>query len=180
MGIGSARVEAQATACDSPCKIVPLPLIGRPGAVCDSPCKLILLPLVSHSAGVSQASLPFVVVQVQESDMPVAPVSPPGDTVYFAYQVDKAAKEIPGMVAPHYPDSLEAVKLGGEVVAAFVVDTLGVADPNSLKILRSTHPLFSAAVRDVLPRLRYVPAVKDGVKVRQLVQQPFVFNVVRR
>lgn len=167
-------VAQGATSCDSPCKVMHLPLIGPRGAVCDSPCKLINLPLVQQQGYASQAKLPFIVGTVDSLGNVV------GGPAYFEYQVDKPAKPMAGNTQPTYPDSGKSGIGDGEVVAAFIVDTLGVPEIASLKILRSTGAVFSAAVRAALPRMRFIPAEKGGVKVRQLVQQPFVFKVVRR
>ena len=65
------------------------------------------------------------------------------------------------------------------VLATFVVDTTGRADPSSFKVLRATHQLFEKAVRDALPRMRFIPAEVGGKKVKQLVQQPFSFAIVK-
>jgi protein TonB len=75
---------------------------------------------------------------------------------------------------------LKGARGDGEVLATFIVDTLGNPELASLKILKSTGPLFTAAVRDALRRTRYVPAQKGGVKVRELVHQSFVFNIARK
>ena len=129
------------------------------GTVCDSPCNVMPVPFVRDRGAV---------IPLQDS-------SP----IYFAYQVDKPVMQMPNTISPHYPDSLKAAKVEGEVVVAFVVDTLGLADPKSLKILKSTHRLFSIAVRDALPQMSFIPAELKGRKVRQLVQQPFVFHVTK-
>ena len=70
-------------------------------------------------------------------------------------------------------------EIEGDVLATFVVDTTGRADPASFKVLRATHQLFERAVRDALPRMRFVPAEVGGRKVRQLVQQPFSFAIIK-
>jgi protein TonB len=64
----------------------------------------------------------------------------------------------------------------GEVLAQFVVDTTGHYEEGSFKVLKSSHELFTQAVRDALPQLRFNPAEAGGAKVRQLVQQPFTFS----
>jgi protein TonB len=65
----------------------------------------------------------------------------------------------------------------GEVPAQFIVDTLGEPVVASFKVLRSSHGLFTEAVRTALPEMRFGSAELNGRKVRQLVQQPFVFAV---
>jgi protein TonB len=59
------------------------------------------------------------------------------------------------------------------------VDTAGWADITTLRILQSDHPLFADAIRNALRRLRFTPAELRGVRVRQLVQQPFRFGLDR-
>ena len=159
-----------ATSCDSPCKVVHLPLVGPPGAVCDSPCKLQHMPLVQRN------DRP---VPTSNSLRELGGSGRAANIAYFEYQVDKQAAMLPGAAMPHYPDSLKIAKVEGEVVVAFIIDTLGVVEPYSLKVLKSTHPLFTAAVYDAILRARFKPAELNGAKVRELVQRPFAFNIPR-
>jgi TonB family protein len=99
------------------------------------------------------------------------------ETTYFAFQVTKPVMQAPGSGTPTYPLILKSQRIEGEVLAMFVVDTLGRAELQSFKVLRSSHELFTAAVLSSLPDMRFIPAEVRGVKVRQLVQQPFVFAV---
>jgi protein TonB len=105
--------------------------------------------------------------------------APVENQTYFEYQVEKPVMAVPGSPAPRYPDILKSAGVEGEVVVAFVVDTTGRADVSSLKILKATHELFAAAVRTALPSMRFLPAEVGGKKVKQLVQQPFVFNIMK-
>jgi protein TonB len=105
--------------------------------------------------------------------------APVENQTYFEYQVEKPVMAVPGSPTPRYPDILKSAGVEGEVVVAFVVDTTGRADVSSLKILKATHELFAAAVRTALPSMRFLPAEVGGKKVKQLVQQPFVFNIVK-
>lgn len=93
------------------------------------------------------------------------------------FQVEKTAQLLPGNPGPRYPDLLRAEKIEGEVVAQFVVDTTGHPDPRTLKVLRSTHDLFSASVRAAIPNLRFTPAEVGDRKVKQVVQMPFQFSL---
>jgi len=104
---------------------------------------------------------------------------PEGNPVYVEWQVEKPAMTVAGSPAPRYPELLKAAGVEGEVIASFVVDTTGRADPSSFKILKSTNELFVAAVRTALPSMRFLPAEAGGKKVRQLVQEPFVFTIVK-
>jgi TonB family protein len=98
---------------------------------------------------------------------------------FFEFQVDTPAV-VRQAVKPKYPDALKASAIGGEVLAQFVVDKTGHVDMASFKALKSTAPEFTAAVRDVLPRWKIDPAIMQGTKVSQLVQQAFEFAAPQR
>jgi protein TonB len=103
------------------------------------------------------------------------PVNP--DQAYFEIQVEKPALALPGNPGPRYPDVLRESNVEGEVLAQFVVDTSGRADMKTFKILKSSHDLFTASVRTVLPSMKFYPAEVGGRKVKQLVQLPFAFKL---
>jgi protein TonB len=67
----------------------------------------------------------------------------------------------------------------GKVIAQFVVDEQGRAEEGSLRFVSSDNRLFEDAVRVALVRMRFIAAEIGGVKVRQLVQMPFVFTLSR-
>jgi hypothetical protein len=105
--------------------------------------------------------------------------------VYTADQVDTVARprdnEAP---EPNYPNQLlqlsradGTVPLEGDQFAfvEYVVDTAGRADMDAFSGISATHPLFVDAVREALPRARWFPAIRQGRKVRQVVQQRFDF-----
>ncbi|MEA3245374.1 MAG: M56 family metallopeptidase [Gemmatimonadota bacterium] len=96
---------------------------------------------------------------------------------FFEFQVQKPVQLADGSPSPSYPDILKMAGVEGEVLVQFVVEPDGTMMPGSVKILKSTHPLFTAAVNKALMEARYTPAEVDGKKVRQLVQRPFVFSI---
>src|SRR5215467_1172493 len=106
-----------------------------------------------------------------------APSRPGPDDVHFEFQVERPVAVAPGNSAPRYPDVLVAAKVEGQVLAQFVVDTMGRADTATFKILRSSHVLFSMAVKQNLPLMKFTPAEVAGRKVKQLVQMPFNFSI---
>ena len=100
--------------------------------------------------------------------------------VYTAEQVDSVARMDPAFEPSIvYPQSLRAAHVEGTVLAEFVVDTLGQVEPDQFEIIGSTDPLFSDAVRDAIRSAGYVPAMRGGRRVRQLVRQPFEFRIPR-
>lgn len=101
------------------------------------------------------------------------------DQPYFDFQVEKPVAPLPGSAGPRYPDILRSGGVEGQVLAQFVVDTTGRVEVASFKVLRSDHAMFEQAVRSALPQMRFLPAEVGGRKVKQLVQQPFVFALQR-
>ena len=60
----------------------------------------------------------------------------------------------------------------GTVVARWVVDTNGVAEPASASITESPHGLLSARVCGAIFMARFTPARQNGRKVRARVEMP--------
>jgi TonB family protein len=96
--------------------------------------------------------------------------------VYNSEEVDSAARvDSTGMARPFYPDSLFAFRIGGEVVAQFVVDTTGLVLIDTFSAVSSTHPAFTEAVRRSLRHSKFHPAILRGRRVRQVVVLPYRF-----
>ena len=112
------------------------------------------------------------------TERPVVETVGGGDT-YLITQVEKAAEALRSNVAPRYPDALRAAQIEGKVTVSYVVDTAGLADLASFRVIESTHPLFDQAVRLALPQMRYAPAEIGKTRVRMLVRQDFNFSLVR-
>ncbi|HMI44571.1 MAG TPA: energy transducer TonB [Gemmatimonadaceae bacterium] len=109
----------------------------------------------------------------------VGGTGPVTNQTYFEFQVEKPAEMLPESPKPKYPSVLESSGIAGEVQAQFVVNTQGKADLDQFKVLKSTNELFTQAVKNVLPRMRFSPAMIGGKPVNQLVQQSFQFAVPR-
>jgi protein TonB len=97
------------------------------------------------------------------------------DQPFFEFQVEKPVAPMGGNPTPQYPDMLRSAGVEGEVLAQFVVDTTGRAEMSTFKVLKTSNELFSVAVKNALPRMRFIPAEAGGRKVKQIVQQPFSF-----
>jgi protein TonB len=100
------------------------------------------------------------------------------DQPYFEFQVEKPVAPLNNS-PPRYPDILRSSSVEGQVLAQFVVDTEGRVEMNTFKVLKSDHDLFTEAVKTALRNARYLPAEVGGKRVKQLVQQPFVFNLAK-
>jgi len=109
----------------------------------------------------------------------VGGTGPVTNQTYFEFQVEKPAEMLQDSPKPKYPSVLESSGIAGEVQAQFVVRSDGKADMDSFKVLKSSNELFTQAVKNVLPRMKFSPAMIGGKPVNQLVQQSFQFAVPR-
>ena len=103
----------------------------------------------------------------------------PHGEAYGEREVEKAARQAPNSATPSYPDILRQADVEGEALVSFVVDTAGRVEIASFKVIRTSHELFATAVKSALPRMRFFPAEVGSNKVRQLVQQPYSFAIVK-
>lgn len=98
--------------------------------------------------------------------------------VYTPDQVDIPARaDSLSRPQPLYPETLLLTGVMGQVLAEFVVDTLGHVELDTFGVIASTNPKFTQAVQRAIPEWAYAPAMLGGKRVRQLVQQPFTFVV---
>lgn len=65
--------------------------------------------------------------------------------------------------------------VSGEVVARFVVDTLGCVDIRTFTVVTTTDSAFTEEILKVLPKYKYDPARKEGKKVRAWLTWKFLF-----
>jgi protein TonB len=81
---------------------------------------------------------------------------------------------------PRFPDALlRSGRRDGQVVVRFMVNEFGSVDVASMIVERSDHELFTAAVRDILPRFRFEPArtqAPESKPVATWVSVPFRFT----
>jgi TonB family protein len=81
-----------------------------------------------------------------------------------------------GDLWPRYPEELRATRLSGQVEVEYVVNADGRVSPRSIRIMRSSHPAFSRAVLQALPKARFNPARIGRMPVAVLVQQSIRFE----
>jgi len=98
------------------------------------------------------------------------------DKTYNEFEVEEHVTAISG-TNPSYPESMRSSGAEGEVLAQFVVNENGRAEPGTFKVLNSPNAAFTQAVKDALPRMRFRPAKIGKTSVSQLVQQAFVFKL---
>lgn len=120
---------------------------------------------------VATVLLPPTQVAVEEVNVPEPP------RTFSEIEVDSAAMRDPESAGPAYPLKLLEAKIEGSTVVQFVVDSVGRVEVASLVVLESTHPDFTKAIQDVLPRMKYRPARIGKRAVAQLVEQRFGFRI---
>jgi TonB family protein len=79
--------------------------------------------------------------------------------------------------SPEYPVQLRVKGVGGRVLVQCIVDTMGIVEPNSVKILQTPDTAFSRATIEALVQARFTPARVKGKAVRVLVNVPVDFKV---
>jgi TonB family protein len=111
--------------------------------------------------------------------VPFGPVSKLAfDTVFSVLEVDRTVERYDGSAAPAYPPELAALGVEGLVRVGYVVDTTGLADRTSIRVLYSDDPGFTASVLTALGLMRFRPATREGKEVRQQVEQQFRFQLM--
>jgi TonB family protein len=98
-------------------------------------------------------------------------------TAYTQSEVDIVAGGDPHNRPPRYPQALRDRNVIGNVRLQFIVDSAGVMDPLSVRVLFATAPEFVDAIRAVIPDWKFFSAKRAGRLVRQLVCMPFEFRL---
>jgi len=99
-----------------------------------------------------------------------------GDSLtYTADQVDEPVQII-AQPEPHYPKALQDSLISARVVLRFVVDTTGHVDPNSFRVVSTTHEGFVEAAQETMLKSIFRSARLRGRPVRLWVQQAVGFR----
>lgn len=96
------------------------------------------------------------------------------------WHVSELLMHIVSSSKPRYPSVLRQSGIDGRVVVRFMVDTSGLVDRASIRVVTSTHELFTRAVRDALAEFRFKPAEVGGRRVPALAEMPFEFRITNR
>ena len=96
--------------------------------------------------------------------------------IFTSAQVDVTARQDSTKpIKPRYPDALYDAQVGGSVMVEFIVTATGDIDPDRISVVYATHPGFVESVRRALEDAVYVPALRGGYPVHQVVQHEFQF-----
>lgn len=105
-------------------------------------------------------------------------IVPDAGQVYSEAVVEEKPDRLSGPI-PEYPQLLRSAGIEGTVIVQVVIDTMGRAEPNSIKVIRSPNPGFDQPVRSAVLRTLFRPARVHGRAVRVLVQIPYNFTLQR-
>ena len=94
----------------------------------------------------------------------------------------RVVEELPVLLShpvPRYPDILRQAGIEGRVVVEAVIDTMGRAERDGLRIVSSTHALFAPEASALVLGSRYRPARFGGRAVRVRILVPVAFSLRR-
>jgi TonB family protein len=118
-------------------------------------------------------------VSGDEADQFAAPTDDPYENAFSSVEVETMAERDPSSAAPTYPGELMRKGVEGYAAMRFVVDSTGLVDMSTVRILETTHLEFAAAVREAMPQMKFTPARLGDQPVRQLAEQLFAFRIER-
>lgn len=109
----------------------------------------------------------------------VATACPDGQAPDQVFREDMVDERPQVLSAPQldYPPLLRQAGLHGRVIVQAVIDTLGRAEPASLKIVERPNPGFEQSARDYVLHTEFRPARVKGRAVRVLVRVPIDYKV---
>jgi|KBSSwiStaDraftv2_1062776.scaffolds.fasta_scaffold85398_1 hypothetical protein len=129
-------------------------------------------------AGVTERITPGPLAPTLSSaDLKVGEQVQQGDNAFSVLEVDSTVVYDPTSAAPEYPTHLMNQGVEGYAAVRYVVDSTGLVDTMTYRVLNATHGDFAVAVRRALPHMHFRPAMQSGIKVRQLVEQIFRFKI---
>ena len=103
----------------------------------------------------------------------------PGDEVFMAAIVEEKPSVLSAQ-QPGYPELLRQAGIQGTVLLQAVIDTVGRAEPGSVRILQSPNPGFDQPSRSWILHALFRPARVRGRAVRVLVEVPLDYRITGR
>lgn len=103
-------------------------------------------------------------------------ITPTGNEVFMEAVVEEKPAVLSGPTL-QYPQLLAQAQIQGRVVVEAIVDTLGRAEPASVKVRTSANPGFDQPARNYVLKCLFRPARVHGRAVRVLIQLPIDFRI---
>lgn len=100
----------------------------------------------------------------------------PSDQVFFEADVEEEPEVLSGP-ALQYPDPLRQAGVQGRVIVQCILDTLGRAEPASVKVVQSPNEGFNQEAMAYVRRAMFRPARVHGRAVRVLLNLPIDFTI---
>lgn len=118
---------------------------------------------------------------------PAAPVGDVGSACVAACDpngvvLEAMAEEAPLLLAHpplEYPSLLRAAGIEGTVVVEIVVDTAGVPEPATFRVISATNAGFTPAAKKLILGTRFRPGRWHGRPARVLIRQPVWFRLAK-
>lgn len=161
----------------------PAAVVARDAAVPSAAAPVAVAPSIRVSLNFSAPELPPVSQPAPILFEPITTSTPETtagagaiDGAYAEDDVDLHAELVGGQFTPPYPDTLRYDHPDGRVLVRFVIDSSGRVDARSIRIVMATHRAFAESVAATIAELRFVPAVRDGQRVRVRVEHEFDFH----
>src|SRR5512143_337471 len=114
-----------------------------------------------------RAAAPLLFGAIHTAEAQVSPARP--DTTVVPWSGLTERPQTPGRVAAagiHFPDILRSARVGGNVQLEVGVGADGQPERSNIRIVSSTHDLFTNAVRNAVRQWRMSQPMLDGRRVR--------------
>ena len=103
-------------------------------------------------------------------------MAPTGNEVFMEAIVEEKPAVLSGPTL-QYPELLRQAQIQGRVLVQAIIDTLGRAEPPSVKVLQSPNPGFDQSAKSYVTKALFRPARVHGRAVRVLLQIPVDFKL---
>jgi TonB family protein len=90
--------------------------------------------------------------------------------------IDRLPMVLPDNPPVRYPKSLRRSRKEGMVIVSVLIDTTGLADPSTIRVVQSNDTAFTTAVVETIPHMHFLPAMARGRKIRETVSLSYVFT----
>jgi len=101
---------------------------------------------------------------------------PTGNEVFMEAIVEEKPAVLSGPQL-QFPELLRQAQIQGRVLVQAIIDTLGRAEPPSVKVLQSPNPGFDQSAKSYVTKALFRPARVHGRAVRVLIQIPIDFRL---
>ncbi|HEX9488217.1 MAG TPA: TonB family protein [Gemmatimonadales bacterium] len=101
---------------------------------------------------------------------------PTGNEVFMEAIVEEKPAVLSGPTL-QFPELLRQAQIQGRVLVQAIIDTLGRAEPPSVKVLQSPNPGFDQSAKSYVVKALFRPARVHGRAVRVLIQIPIDFRL---